>query len=47
MADTYILGISAFYLDCAACLLRNGDIVAAEQEERFTQIKGDAGFPWS
>jgi carbamoyltransferase len=45
MTDTYILGISAFYHDSAACLLRNGDIVAAAQEERFTRIKGDAGFP--
>jgi carbamoyltransferase len=45
MAETYILGISAFYHDSAACLLRNGDIVAAAQEERFTRIKGDAGFP--
>jgi carbamoyltransferase len=45
MADTYILGISAFYHDSAACLLRNGDIVAAAQEERFTRIKGDAAFP--
>lgn len=44
MADTYILGISAFYHDSAACLLRNGDIIAAAQEERFTRVKGDAGF---
>jgi carbamoyltransferase len=40
-----ILGISAFYHDSAACLLRNGDIVAAAQEERFTRKKHDAGFP--
>jgi carbamoyltransferase len=40
-----ILGISAFYHDSAACLLRDGEIVAAAQEERFTRIKGDAGFP--
>jgi carbamoyltransferase len=45
MPDTYILGISAFYHDSAACLLRSGDIVAAAQEERFTRIKGDASFP--
>jgi carbamoyltransferase len=45
MTDTYILGLSAFYHDSAACLLRNGDIVAAAQEERFTRVKGDAGFP--
>jgi carbamoyltransferase len=40
-----ILGISAFYHDSAACLLRDGDIVAAAQEERFTRKKHDAGFP--
>jgi carbamoyltransferase len=45
MNDRYILGISAFYHDSAACLLRNGDIVAAGQEERFTRKKGDARFP--
>ncbi len=42
---TYILGISAFYHDSGACLLRDGDIVAAAQEERFTRKKGDASFP--
>ena len=42
---TYILGISAFYHDSAACLLRNGEIVAAAQEERFTRKKGDSDFP--
>ena len=41
----YILGISAFYHDSAACLLKNGEIVAAAQEERFTRKKHDAGFP--
>ncbi|HUL49850.1 MAG TPA: carbamoyltransferase [Gemmatimonadales bacterium] len=45
MTDTYILGISAFYHDSAACLLKNGEIVAAGQEERFTRKKGDAAFP--
>ncbi|MGH7571236.1 MAG: carbamoyltransferase family protein [Gemmatimonadota bacterium] len=40
-----ILGISAFYHDSAACLLRGGEIVAAAQEERFTRKKGDADFP--
>ena len=40
-----ILGISAFYHDSAACLLRDGAIVAAAQEERFTRKKHDAGFP--
>lgn len=41
----YILGISAFYHDSAACLLRDGEILAAAQEERFTRQKGDASFP--
>ena len=45
MSDQYILGISAYYHDSAAALLRNGEIVAACQEERFTRKKGDAGFP--
>lgn len=45
MQSTYILGISAFYHDSAACLLRDGEIVAAVQEERFTRKKQDAGFP--
>ncbi len=40
-----ILGISAFYHDSAACLLRDGSIAAAAQEERFTRKKGDADFP--
>lgn len=41
----YILGISAFYHDSAACLLLNGEPVAAAQEERFTRKKHDPGFP--
>ena len=41
----YILGISAFYHDSAACLLRDGEIFAAAQEERFTRKKHDHGFP--
>ena len=41
----YILGISAFYHDSAACLIRDGEIVAAAQEERFTRKKFDARFP--
>src|SRR5467141_2064617 len=45
MASRYVLGISAFYHDSAACLLRDGEIVAAAQEERFTRKKGDASFP--
>ena len=43
--STYILGISAFYHDSAACLVRDGTIVAAAQEERFTRKKHDAEFP--
>src|SRR5437667_11669229 len=42
---TYILGASAFYHDSAACLIRDGRIVAAAQEERFTRKKFDARFP--
>lgn len=41
----YVLGISAFHHDSAACLLKDGEIVAAAQEERFTCKKHDAGFP--
>ncbi len=42
---TTILGISAFYHDSAAALVRDGEIVAAAQEERFTRKKHDHGFP--
>src|SRR5436853_890908 len=41
----HILGISAFYHDSAAALLRDGQIVAAAQEERFTRKKNDPDFP--
>jgi len=41
----YILGLSAFYHDSAACLLRDGEIIAAAQEERFTRKKHDYAFP--
>jgi len=40
-----ILGISAFYHDSAACLVQDGDLVAAAQEERFTRKKHDSRFP--
>ncbi|MDD5173289.1 MAG: carbamoyltransferase [Candidatus Omnitrophica bacterium] len=40
-----ILGISSFYHDSAACIVSDGEIVAAAQEERFTRKKHDAGFP--
>ncbi|HET8711025.1 MAG TPA: carbamoyltransferase [Spongiibacteraceae bacterium] len=43
--STLILGISAYYHDSAAALVRDGEIVAAAQEERFTRKKHDAGFP--
>lgn len=43
--DQYILGISCFFHDSAACILRNGEIIAAAQEERFTRIKHDPAFP--
>lgn len=42
---TYILGISAYYHDSAAALLRDGEIVAAAQEERFSRMKHDPRFP--
>jgi len=41
----WILGISCFYHDSAAALIRDGEIVAAAQEERFTRRKHDPGFP--
>ena len=40
-----ILGISAFYHDSAACLIQDGHVVAAAQEERFSRKRHDAGFP--
>ena len=45
MNHTNILGISAYYHDSAACLVRNGQIIAAAQEERFTRKKHDHSFP--
>ena len=41
----YILGISCFYHDSAACLICDGEIIAAVQEERFTRKKHDSSFP--
>ena len=41
-----ILGISAFYHDSAAALLKNGEIVAAAQEERFSRKKHDPRYPY-
>jgi carbamoyltransferase len=40
-----ILGVSAYYHDSAAALIRDGRVVAAAQEERFTRVKHDAAFP--
>jgi carbamoyltransferase len=45
LLTTWILGLSAFYHDSAACLIADGEILAAAQEERFTRVKGDAAFP--
>ena len=45
MAKINILGISAFYHDSAACIVSDGTIVAAAQEERFTRVKHDFRFP--
>src|SRR4029079_10922824 len=44
-SNEYVLGLSAYYHDSAACLLRDGDIVAAAHEERFSRKKGDERFP--
>ena len=41
----YILGISAFYHDAAAALIKDGEIIAAAQEERFSRVKHDLAFP--
>ena len=43
----YILGISCFYHDSAASILKNGKIVACAQEERFTRVKHDSSFPFN
>ncbi|MGF2411716.1 MAG: carbamoyltransferase N-terminal domain-containing protein, partial [Ferruginibacter sp.] len=40
-----ILGISAYYHDAAAAIIKDGVIIAAAQEERFTRIKHDESFP--
>ena len=42
-----ILGISAFYHDSAACILKDGKIIAAAQEERFTRKKHDPSYPYN
>ena len=43
--NNYILGISCFYHDSAACLIKNGEILSAVQEERFSRKKHDESFP--
>lgn len=42
----YILGVSSYYHDSAACLLKDGNIVSAIEEERFSRIKHDNSFPY-
>ena len=41
----YVLGISCYYHDAAAALLKDGDLIAASEEERFSRVKHDAAFP--
>jgi len=41
----YVLGISCYYHDASAALLKDGEIVAAAEEERFTRKKHDTNFP--
>ena len=43
--SSFILGISAFYHDSSAALIKDGEIISAVQEERFTRIKHDSSFP--
>jgi carbamoyltransferase len=45
ISDNYVLGISCFYHDSAAVLLKNGQLIAAAHEERFSRIKHDKKFP--
>jgi len=42
----YILGIACYYHDASACLIKDGKIIAAAEEERFTRKKHDSGFPF-
>ena len=41
----FILGISCYYHDSAACLIKDGEIISAIQEERISRIKHDSSFP--
>ena len=45
ISSEFVLGISCFYHDSAASLIRDGEIVAAVQEERFSRKKHDSRFP--
>jgi len=42
---TYILGINAYHGDASACLVKDGELIAAAEEERFRRVKHWAGFP--
>jgi len=44
--NKYVLGISCYFHDSAVCLVKNGEIISAVQEERFTGIKNDSSFPY-
>jgi carbamoyltransferase len=45
MAAQFILGINAYHADAAACIVRDGKLLAAAEEERFRRVKHWAGFP--
>src|SRR5687767_13379952 len=47
MSDKYYLGIGGFAHDCAAALFKNGELIAAAPEERFTRVKHQGGIPWN
>jgi carbamoyltransferase len=47
MTDLYYLGIGGFAHDCAAAIFRNGELLAAAPEERFTRVKHQGGIPWN
>ncbi len=42
---TYILGLNAYHADSSACLVKDGVLIAAAEEERFRRVKHWAGFP--
>jgi carbamoyltransferase len=46
MNNIYILGISCYYHDASAVILKNGEIIAAAQEERFSRVRHDSSFPF-